>query len=141
MKFSIDRIKELQKVAEFIASEMKNSNFFVLDGEMGSGKTTLIKHVARELKIKDEISSPTYSLVNEYEVPNGKKFFHFDLYRVKDQEELYDIGIEEYFYSDNYCFVEWPQIASDLLPEKYIHISIIVHDGKRTFEIEPRPAS
>ena len=128
-------------MAQHIAELMEKNRFFIMNGEMGSGKTTLVTQLSKVLGIRDEISSPTYSIVNEYLLPNGKKFFHFDLYRIKDKEELFDIGIEEYFYSDNYCFVEWPQIAEDILPEHVTEISITGEGTKRLIEIGTKPAS
>lgn len=114
---------------------METQRIFILKGEMGNGKTALIKSLAKVLDIKDEISSPTYSIVNEYLLPNGKKLFHFDLYRINDIEELYDIGIEEYFHSNDFCFIEWPEIAMDLIPKNSIEIKIELRSDVREIEV------
>jgi tRNA threonylcarbamoyladenosine biosynthesis protein TsaE len=94
---------------------------FLFEGPMGSGKTTIIKEMARHLKSSDHFSSPTYSLVNDYAYPGGK-IFHFDLYRLKNVEELLDLGIEEQLYSSNYCFIEWPALTRDLLHSNYVEV-------------------
>lgn len=91
---------------------------------MGSGKTTFIKAVGHVLGVQEGMSSPTFSIVNEYETASGEKLYHFDFYRLKNELEAYDIGTEEYFDSGNYCFVEWPDKITGLLPEKYVEVSI-----------------
>jgi len=93
---------------------------------MGAGKTTFVKHLCKQLNVQDSTSSPTFSIVNEYESPAGP-VYHFDFYRIKDEQEAFDFGYEEYFYSGAYCFVEWPEKIPNLLPEeaKEIHISIL----------------
>ncbi len=97
---------------------------FAFNAEMGSGKTTFIKEVSKILGSKDNFSSPTYSIVNEYSAPVGK-IYHLDLYRLKSVEEILDIGIEQYLDSGNYCFIEWPQVAVELLTKPYLDIDII----------------
>ena len=103
---------------------------FAFNGEMGVGKTTFIKELSKILDSKDDFSSPTYSIVNEYSSQKGK-IFHFDLYRLKDTEELLDIGFEEYVNSGNYCFIEWPQLAEPLLPVPYVRIVINQNENNR----------
>ena len=92
-------------------------------GEMGAGKTTLIKALCQQLGIEGAVSSPTFSIVNEYAGKNGR-VYHFDFYRLKTQTEALDMGYEEYFYSGDYCFIEWPEKIPDLLPENYVSIAI-----------------
>jgi tRNA threonylcarbamoyladenosine biosynthesis protein TsaE len=101
---------------------------------MGVGKTTFIKEIAKVLGVNDTMSSPTYSIVNEYQLENGK-IFHFDLYRVKSFDECLDIGMDEYLNSGNYCFIEWPEIANPLYPENHIVIKITTENQFRIFEI------
>lgn len=130
MEFQIHSIEELNSVAKEIISNLQQK-IILLEGEMGAGKTTFIKVLLQEMGSTDEISSPTFSIVNEYEIPEGK-VFHFDLYRIKSEEEALDFGIEEYLYSGEYCFIEWPDKISDLLPEKYHTIKIIAEGNQRT---------
>lgn len=109
----------------------------LLKGEMGVGKTTLIKSMCAELGIEDDITSPTFSLVNEYSSPNGP-VYHFDLYRLKNVEELYDIGYEEYLYSGYLCLVEWPEMAMDLMPTEHTLVEIRLEGTERIFSITDR---
>ena len=97
--------------------------FFAFDAEMGRGKTTFINALYKVLNVEDETSSPTYSLVNEYASPKGT-IFHMDLYRINDVEEALDAGIEEYFYSNSYCFIEWPSKIEELLPSEVVKVFI-----------------
>jgi tRNA threonylcarbamoyladenosine biosynthesis protein TsaE len=111
-------------------------------GEMGAGKTTFIKAICHELGVLDSMSSPTFAIVNEYERAVGEKVFHFDFFRIKNENEAFDIGIEEYFYSGNYCFIEWPEKIPGLIPANRVEvrmtpesdtlrtIELSVHDGK-----------
>lgn len=130
MEFQIHSIEELNSVAQEIISQLQQK-IILLEGEMGAGKTTFIKVLLQEMGSTDEISSPTFSIVNEYEIPEGK-VFHFDLYRIKSEEEALDFGIEEYLYSGHYCFIEWPDKISGLLPEKHHTIKIIAEGNQRT---------
>lgn len=110
--FSLDKIDE---IAEKILILSKHK-IFLLEGEMGVGKTTLTKAIAKQLGVKEVTSSPTFSLVNEYQSDDGL-LYHFDLFRLEDLSEAYDIGIEEYLDSDNFCFIEWPEKIMSILPE------------------------
>lgn len=124
---------ELSAAAEQLLYLADGEKFFVFEGDMAAGKTTFIKVLCQTLGVKDVVSSPTFSIVNEYESPNGT-IFHFDFYRLKNLREAFDIGYEEYFYSGNYCLVEWPQKVDELLPEKYLKVGIeIVDDSSRKF--------
>ena len=114
----------IHEVAHDIISAISESNIILFYGEMGTGKTTLIKEICKQLGVAGSMSSPTFSVVNEYKTSDNKIIYHFDLYRVKNIEECLDIGMEEYLYSGNYCFIEWPEIALPLLPEKYYSLSI-----------------
>jgi len=98
-------------------------------GELGAGKTTFIQALCKELGVRAEVTSPTFSLVNEYFMPDGSSIFHFDLYRIEDQSELFDMGYEEYFYSGARCFIEWPEKAIELIPEEALFVEIRVQDN------------
>jgi len=118
----------LPAVAQKILSDFPDQRIFAFYGEMGAGKTTFIHSFCRQLGSHDNISSPTFALVNEYEDRNGNVLFHFDFYRMKHLEEAFDIGLEEYLYSGNYCFMEWPEKITELLPPVYVKINITVLD-------------
>ena len=122
-------LADLEKVAAALIGLMGSIRVCILTGEMGSGKTTLIKAIGRVLAVEDTMSSPTFSLVNEYRTKAGNNVYHFDLYRLKSEQEAFDVGVEEYFYSGNYCFVEWPEKVSALLPDTYAEIKIEVVDS------------
>jgi tRNA threonylcarbamoyladenosine biosynthesis protein TsaE len=115
---------QLPLVAKQIMFYAEEYRVWLFEGEMGVGKTTIIKAICKELKVTDNVQSPTFSLVNEYRTEDGKTCYHFDFYRIKDESEAMDIGYEEYFYSGNYCFVEWPAKIPSLLPAKYLKINI-----------------
>lgn len=111
--------------------DKKQHQTIVFNGQMGAGKTTVIKALCEELGVKSPTSSPTFSLVNEYEMKNGK-IFHFDMYRLKSEEEALDFGIDEYLYSGHLCLIEWAEKIPNLLPEDHHVIEIkILDDGKR----------
>lgn len=130
---TINRIDELSAVAEQLLYFADNERFFVFEGEMAAGKTTFIKAFCSLLGVKEVVSSPTFSIVNEYESPNGS-IHHFDFYRLKNLQEAFDIGYEEYFYSGDYCLIEWPQKVSELLPAHYVKVTIeITGEGSRKF--------
>jgi tRNA threonylcarbamoyladenosine biosynthesis protein TsaE len=125
---------ELPELANQIILKFPDIRIFLFKAEMGVGKTTFIKEIAKVLGVNDTMSSPTYSIVNEYQLENGK-IFHFDLYRVKSFDECLDIGMDEYLNSGNYCFIEWPEIANPLYPENHIVIKITTENQFRIFEI------
>ena len=113
------------------------SKILLFYGEMGSGKTTLIKELAKQLGVEDVTSSPTFSLVNEYHSKNGEIVYHFDFYRIEDEEEAYDMGIEEYFDSGAWCFIEWPENVENLLPLESVVIKLTINpDNTRTIQID-----
>ncbi len=125
----IFELNDLDQVARTLLEKSK-VKIFLFEGEMGAGKTTLIKELCKVLESTDHFSSPTYSIVNEYEMPGGK-IYHFDLYRCKGVEELMDLGIEEYLDSGNYCFIEWPELAENLIEGEYVKVVLKVEDGRR----------
>jgi len=109
---------------------------FAFYGSMGAGKTTFIKAICNELGVADIVQSPTFSIINEYKTVNGQSIFHFDFYRIKKTEEVFDIGYEDYFYSGSYCFLEWPELIEQLLPADTLRISIS-GDDQRVIETLP----
>ncbi|NQY10381.1 MAG: tRNA (adenosine(37)-N6)-threonylcarbamoyltransferase complex ATPase subunit type 1 TsaE [Flavobacteriales bacterium] len=129
-------LKDLPKIAEQILSLQSKSAFFIFNGPMGAGKTTLIKELCKQLGAEDLVSSPTYNIVNEYRTMEGKRICHFDFYRIEDKSELYDLGYEEYFYSDSICFVEWPEKVGNLLPSEHIAVNLSVERNRRSVSFE-----
>lgn len=128
MTIQVKNIDELENAAINILSEFPDDRIFLLYGQMGSGKTTFINALCTQLGVRDHTSSPTFSIVNEYDSTNGS-LYHFDFYRLKNESEALDMGYEEYFYSNNYCFVEWPEKIPNLLPLNTISISIETIDN------------
>ncbi len=124
--------EDLPVAAAKILQDMATERIFTFYGEMGAGKTTFIKAFCRVLGSNDVVTSPSFSLVNEYNDENRNSLYHFDFYRIKRLEEAFDMGFEEYVDSGNYCFLEWPERISELLPESYVYIFIEVNaDEKR----------
>ena len=129
--------EELPAIAKEFVASMGDNRIFALYGDMGAGKTTFIKAVCEALGVKDVINSPTFAIVNEYSAESGRLVYHFDFYRIRKKEEAFDFGYEEYIYSDALCFIEWPELIEDLLPDesKSIHIRIAT-DGSRTISFD-----
>lgn len=124
-------ITELQQVAQQILQN-NPEKIILFNGEMGVGKTTLIKELCVALGVKNKTSSPTFSLVNEYETSDNKKVYHFDVYRLKSEEEALDMGIDDYLYSNNWCFIEWAEKIPNLIPENHAIITLsLLSDGNR----------
>lgn len=109
-----------EKIIEFCGDEP----IWIFQGSMGAGKTTLIQEIARQMGVVDRVSSPSFSIIHEYNDAAGQVFYHFDFYRVKDPEEALDLGVEDYFYSGNYCWIEWAEKISAYIPEKFALITI-----------------
>ncbi|WP_416864535.1 MAG: tRNA (adenosine(37)-N6)-threonylcarbamoyltransferase complex ATPase subunit type 1 TsaE [Imperialibacter sp.] len=124
-------IGRLPEIASQIIGLAGESKVWVFEGELGAGKTTLIKELCEQLEVVDNVSSPTFSIVNEYETTEGETIYHFDFYRIKSEVEAVDIGVDEYFYSGNYCFIEWPSKIPSLLPEEYLKITLILVSGNQ----------
>ncbi len=130
--FSLDKID--LAVKHFF--ETSPNKVVLFNGLMGAGKTTFIKALCKHLGVKDVTTSPTFSLVNDYQTPEGKSIYHFDLYRINSEIEALDMGIEEYLYSGNCCFIEWPEKIPNLLPEKFTTVNIReIETGERALEI------
>ena len=124
MLFTAETENDLQPIVQHMATLAGQHNVFTFTGNLGAGKTTLIKHFCRHMGVQGNVSSPTFGLVNEYETENGQTIYHFDCYRMKDPAEAYDIGFEEYIDSGHICLVEWPEIIADFLPQHYTQINI-----------------
>ena len=128
-------LEELSKIAKEVITTSKHK-ILLFYGKMGVGKTTLIKEICKELGVEDNISSPTFSLVNEYKSSKNETVYHFDFYRIEDEEEAFDIGIEDYLYSDNWCLIEWPENVENLLPLKTVEIKLsILENNQRNIQL------
>ena len=118
------RLDDLEKVAAWIIEEGEAYDLWLFEGEMGSGKTTLIKEICKAFEVVDTVSSPTFSLINEYRNNQDRVFYHFDFYRLDHESEAIDLGVDEYFYSGKLCFIEWASKIPSLLPDRYLKITI-----------------
>lgn len=125
----------LQLVARSLLKRYPNKRIFAIYAPMGAGKTTFIRALCQRLGAKDNVSSPTFAIINEYLSKSGQTIYHFDFYRIKKLEEAMDIGSEEYFYSGAYCFIEWPELIGEILPDDAVKVQIRVDDetGNRIF--------
>ena len=129
------KLSELSEIAQWVL-ESTASRVLLFKGAMGSGKTTLIKEITHQLGVDHVTSSPTFSLVNEYHSKNDEVIYHFDFYRIDDEEEAYDMGIEEYFDGEAWCFIEWPEKVENVLPLESVVIHLTINqDNTRTIEI------
>jgi tRNA threonylcarbamoyladenosine biosynthesis protein TsaE len=132
-KYQIKNESDLKQLASDLLRSYPYSTVFAFYGRMGSGKTTLIKEICNALlKVNEYVTSPTFAIINEYSDIDNNPVFHFDFYRIKGLEEAMDLGLEDYFYSGYYCFIEWPEIINELLPENYVEVKIeVINDEKR----------
>lgn len=136
MEFKVDSLSELGKVSDYLIEQVKTTPIVLLKGQMGTGKTTLVSNLLEKMGSEDPVSSPTFSLVNEYLTHSGKTIYHFDFYRINSEEEAMDIGVEEYFDSGAICLIEWPSMIPNLLPEKYLEVNIeLTDDYSRIFNV------
>lgn len=134
MEIKINSLNEISAAAQQFAAQIKKGDVYAFYGSMGAGKTTFIKAVCETLGVGDVVTSPTFAIVNEYtsEVLSAP-VYHFDFYRIKKLEEVYDMGYEDYFYGNGVCMIEWPELVECLLPEGVIKVDIVVEeDGTRT---------
>ena len=136
MEFTTNRLEELSLVAEEIVKSAGTKRIILLNGEMGVGKTTLIKEICLKLGVEENVSSPTFGFINEYK-GSETKIYHFDAYRIEDEEEAYDIGIEDYLYSGHWCLIEWPGKIDSLLPSTKELMEVIISEdnGFRLYKI------
>jgi tRNA threonylcarbamoyladenosine biosynthesis protein TsaE len=129
-------LSNMNDVADFLLKESNGRTLWCFYGEMGAGKTTLIQHICKSMGVTQEITSPTFSLVNEYQTHSGKTVYHFDFYRIQHIEEVYDIGYEDYFYSNNICLIEWPSNIASLLSGEPVFTITINKTAENTRDIE-----
>jgi tRNA threonylcarbamoyladenosine biosynthesis protein TsaE len=142
MNITIKDIDHIGEAARQFVNAIGDRRIFAFYGHMGAGKTTFIKAICEALGVEDVITSPTFAIVNEYTpssllLPPSSKIYHFDFYRVKRLEEVYDMGYEDYFYSDSLCFIEWPELIEELLPDDTVRVTINEQpDGSRLVSME-----
>lgn len=137
MKWTIKGLEDLDRVAGEFLKQVGNRTIFALYGPMGVGKTTFVKAVAACMEVEDDVSSPTFAIVNEYVAKNGESLYHFDFYRVNSIAEALDFGYEEYFYSGNKCFIEWPEKIGELLPLDIVNCYLSENpDSSRELRVE-----
>ena len=128
----ITDIEHIRETAREFINQIGDRRVFAFYGKMGAGKTTFVKAICEELGVEDVITSPTFAIINEYSTDSDESIFHFDFYRIKKLEEVYDMGYEDYFYSGALCFIEWPELIEEILPEDTVHVSISEQeDGSR----------
>jgi tRNA threonylcarbamoyladenosine biosynthesis protein TsaE len=135
MKFELRNLTDIKTVAPAFLKALGNHKMIVFNGEMGAGKTTFINGLLSEMDIEDHVSSPTFSIVNEYYSPSFGKVYHFDFYRIENEMEALDIGVEEIFEEDAWCFMEWPEKIDNLLPENCVEVSIEIEKDVRIINL------
>ena len=132
MNLKIKSLKTINKAARQFIEQIGDGTVFAFNGTMGAGKTTFIKAICEELGVTETVNSPTFSIVNEYEAADGRIIYHFDCYRINKIEEALEIGVEEYLYSDNLCFIEWSENIASLLPDSVVNVEITeLENGER----------
>ena len=132
MEIIIKDIEGLVDAAQEFIAQMGDNKIFAFYGSMGAGKTTFVKALCETMGVTDTVNSPTFAIVNEYDTPSGRPIYHFDFYRIKQLAEVYDMGYEDYFYGQGICFIEWPELIEELLPEDTVCITIEeLPDGSR----------
>jgi tRNA threonylcarbamoyladenosine biosynthesis protein TsaE len=132
MEIIIRNKSELAECAKEFLKLTLGKRLFAFSGQMGAGKTTIIKAICKELGVKDVVTSPTFTLINEYRTIQGESIYHIDFYRIKRPEEVFDFGLEEYLSSGYYCFMEWPELVAGILPPETLNVRLIVDtDEKR----------
>lgn len=134
----IETLDTISDAAKQFVAQMGDNKVYAFYGEMGAGKTTFIKAICEAMGVTDTITSPTFAIINEYKSDKlNKKIYHFDFYRIEKLEEAYDFGYEDYFFSGNLCFIEWPERIESLLPDDCVYVSIKVNeDGSRTVSLD-----
>ena len=136
MEITIKNIDCIQVAAQEFIAQMGESRIFAFYGSMGAGKTTFVKALCEAMGVTDTVNSPTFAIVNEYDTPSGRPICHFDFYRIKRLAEVYDMGYEDYFYGRGLCFIEWPELVEELLPEETVKVVIEEQpDGSRVVKL------
>ena len=134
--YTVHSLEEYPQAAKWFTGFLQQGQIFAFYGKMGTGKTTFIKSLCEELGVEDTINSPTFAIVNEYEDRMANTIYHFDFYRIKSLTEVYNMGYEEYFYGNAYCFIEWPELIEELLPEETVKVFVEeVENGGRSIKI------
>jgi tRNA threonylcarbamoyladenosine biosynthesis protein TsaE len=131
MKILIKNKRHLNAAAKKLLKQSGENRIFAFYGSMGAGKTTIIKAICQTLGAIDIVSSPTFTLVNEYKTSSGESLYHIDFYRIRKQEEVFDFGIEEYLTGESYCFIEWPELIEEILPEETVKVRISVDNNEQ----------
>ena len=137
MKIISKDINDISDIAQKIITGFPNHRIFLFEGDLGSGKTTLIKEIVKQLGANEEAISPTFAILNIYQSSKYGELYHFDLYRIEAEEELMEIGFEDYILSGNYCFIEWPQIVEEYF-DNYVKITISADKNERIYKIEEK---
>ncbi len=136
MTIKIESLQDIERAARQFVEAMGDRKVFAFYGPMGVGKTTFIKAICKELQVDDVITSPTFAIVNEYQTRQGQPVFHFDFYRIRKIEEVFDMGYEDYLYSGALCLIEWPELAEDILPADTVAVRLSQQpDGSRAVEM------
>ena len=135
MQIRIENLDGIGAAAQEFIAQMGDNQIFAFYGSMGAGKTTFVKALCEAMGVTDTVNSPTFAIVNEYDTPSGRPVYHFDFYRIKRLAEVYDMGYEDYFYGRGLCFIEWPELVEELLPEETVKVTIEeLPDGSRVVE-------
>ncbi len=135
MKIKIENIGGISAAAQEFIAQMGENRIYAFYGSMGAGKTTFVKALCEAMGVTDTVNSPTFAIVNEYNTPSGRSIYHFDFYRIRRISEVYDMGYEDYFYGDGICFIEWPELIEELLPEGTVRVTIEeLVDGSRVLK-------
>ena len=136
-EYRVSSVADLSRIVKQLISDFSANRVILFYGEMGVGKTTLIKFLCKELGVEEHTNSPTFSIVNEYLTSSEKSIYHFDFYRIEEEEEVFDMGYEDYFYSNNYCFIEWPEKIPNLLPNNVAKVILeLDEDNNRVIFVE-----
>lgn len=130
--YTCKSLHELPEIVRLLLDSWPGARIFAIYGKMGAGKTTFIKEFCRQLGVESIVNSPTFAIVNEYLTTGGQSVYHFDLYRLEGWEEMLDIGYEDYFFSENYCLLEWPEKIENLLPDHHVKVMIETEAGSET---------
>ncbi len=135
MEIKIENIGGISAAAQEFIAQMGENRIYAFYGSMGAGKTTFVKALCEAMGVTDTVNSPTFAIVNEYNTPSGRSIYHFDFYRIRRISEVYDMGYEDYFYGDGICFIEWPELIEELLPEGTVRVTIEeLVDGSRVLK-------